>query len=393
MFTEQASHNQGRTVLPKINQDALTRLPVPVAPANEQRRIVAKLEALQARSRRARQALDAVPLLLEKLRQSILAAAFRGDLTKDWRAKHKNVEPASELLKRIHAERRKKWEESELAKMRAKGKVPPDGKWKAKYKEPAPVDTMGLPELPEGWCWISIETAGDVLLGRRRAAEEYIAGKDGRVMRPYVRVANVKKDLLDLSDVLEMPFNDVELSLYRLAPGDIILSEGQSPELVGQSAVFAGGRDDLCIQATVHRFRAYKSATSSAFAQLVFLSHLHTGVFMRASSLTTNIAHLTSERLKPLRFPLPPLPEQTEMVVHVRAMLESIKRLEACRENISTRERFMSAAILAKAFRGELVGQELENGSFNSMHLADEGRISQPILVEEMRRLPGRTSP
>lgn len=52
-------------------------------------------------SRRAREALDAVPPLLEKLRQSILAAAFRGDLMKDWRAKHKDVEPATELLKRI----------------------------------------------------------------------------------------------------------------------------------------------------------------------------------------------------------------------------------------------------------------------------------------------------
>ena len=129
------------------------RLPIPVLPANEQRRIVAKLEALQARSRRAREALDAVPPLLEKLRQSILAAAFRGDLTKDWRAKHKDVEPASKLLERIRAERRKKWEETELAKMKAKGKVPTDDKWKAKYTEPRPVDATGLPELPEGWCW------------------------------------------------------------------------------------------------------------------------------------------------------------------------------------------------------------------------------------------------
>src|SRR6185503_10682565 len=120
-------------------------------------RIVTKLEALQARSRRAREALDAVPPLLEKLRQSILAAAFRGDLTKDWRSKHEDVEPASELLKRIRIERRKKWEEAELAKMKAKGKAPTDDKWKAKYKEPEPVDATGLPELPEGWCWASVD--------------------------------------------------------------------------------------------------------------------------------------------------------------------------------------------------------------------------------------------
>jgi hypothetical protein len=69
---------------------------VALPPRNEQRRIVAKIEALTARSRRAREALDAIPPLLDKLRQSILAAAFRGDLTADWRAQHPDVEPAFE---------------------------------------------------------------------------------------------------------------------------------------------------------------------------------------------------------------------------------------------------------------------------------------------------------
>ena len=79
--------------------------PTKLPPLNEQRRIVAKLEALQARSRHAREALDAVPPLLEKLRQSILAAAFRGDLTKDWRAKHKPTESAAQLLDRVRRTR------------------------------------------------------------------------------------------------------------------------------------------------------------------------------------------------------------------------------------------------------------------------------------------------
>lgn len=359
-----------------VSGGKLRELQVPVPPRNEQRRIVAKLETLQARSRRAREALDAVPPLLEKLRQSILAAAFRGDLTKDWRAKNKDVEPASKLLERIRAERRKKWEESELAKLKAKGKPPTDDKWKSKYKEPVPVDTPRLPELPQGWCWISIETAGDVLLGRRRAAQEYVAGRDGRVMRSYVRVANVKEDRLDLSDVLEMPFNDVELGLYRLLPGDIILSEGQSPELVGQSAVFKGEVEDLCIQATVHRFRAYSSGTSSAFAQLVFLNHLHSRVFMRASSLTTNIAHLTSERLKPLPFPLPPMAEQAEIVRRVRKVLERTNGIATHASQLRSREKSLSTAIVAKAFRGELVPQDPSNASAQGMLTRSETTTS-----------------
>ncbi len=80
---------------------------------------------MQERTRRAREALAEVGPLLEEFRQSVLAAAFRGDLTADWRAAHPNVEPASELLARIRAERRRRWEEAELAKYEAAGKKPP----------------------------------------------------------------------------------------------------------------------------------------------------------------------------------------------------------------------------------------------------------------------------
>jgi type I restriction enzyme S subunit len=129
---------------------------VPIAlQLREQRRIVAKLDALTERSRRAKAALDAIPPLIEKFKQSVLAAAFRGDLTADWRAAHPDVEPASELFKRIRVERRRRWEEAELAKLTAKGKAPTDDRWKAKYEEPEAVDASELPELPRSWCWAS----------------------------------------------------------------------------------------------------------------------------------------------------------------------------------------------------------------------------------------------
>ncbi len=73
------------------------------------------------------------------------------------RAEGRDYEPADVLLQRILAERRAKWEADELAKMIAKGKPPKDDRWKAKYKEPQPPDTSDLPELPEGWCWASMD--------------------------------------------------------------------------------------------------------------------------------------------------------------------------------------------------------------------------------------------
>jgi type I restriction enzyme S subunit len=176
-------------------------------------------------------------------------------------------------------------------------------------------------------------------------------------MYPYVRVANVKRDRLELTDVLQMPFSPAELALYTLSPGDIVLSEGQSPELVGQSGIYRGGYENLCIQATVHRFRAF-TGLCSEYAQLVFLNHLIAGTFMRASSLTTNIAHLTSERLRPLPFPLAPSAEQIELVRRSRTALDGAGTLSQRVRVASQSCAQLDQSTLTKAFRGELVDQD-----------------------------------
>lgn len=59
---------------------------VPLAPSNEQRRIVSKFNSLSGKSKRARDHLDHVPRLVEKYKEAVFAAAFRGKLTQDWRA-------------------------------------------------------------------------------------------------------------------------------------------------------------------------------------------------------------------------------------------------------------------------------------------------------------------
>lgn len=169
-------------------------VPVLIPPINEQKRIVTKIEALQTRSRRAREALETVPDLLEQLRQSILAAAFRGDLTKNWREKHKGkIEPASELLKRIRIERRKRWEAAELDKLKAKGLTGDKlddqfTKLRKKYKEPVPVDTTDLPELPEGWCWARANEISNSALGKMLDRQKHTTG----IEMPYLRNVNVR---------------------------------------------------------------------------------------------------------------------------------------------------------------------------------------------------------
>jgi type I restriction enzyme S subunit len=148
------------TTFRELSTARMKELEIPLAPTGEQRRIVEKIKALQEQSRRAREALSEVGPLLEQFRQSVLAAAFRGDLTADWRAAHPNVEPASELLRHIRAERRHRWEQAELIKYEAKGQNPPKN-WGDRYKEPEPVDNSDLPELPVGWAWCQLGLLGD----------------------------------------------------------------------------------------------------------------------------------------------------------------------------------------------------------------------------------------
>lgn len=332
----------------------VSALLLPIAPMMEQRRIVAKLDDLLGRSRRAKEALAEIPALLERCRQSVLAAAFRGDLTADWRAKHPDVEPASELLKRIRVERRRRWEEAELARLTAKGKTPTDEKWKERYEEPSQPDGIDGTFLPAGWLWTSMETVGDVHLGRQRAPQY----QTGEHTRPYLRVANIKDDRIDSSDVNSMDFDPEDFEHYRLLPGDILLSEGQSPELVGQSAIYEGGIEGLCFQKTLHRFRRYGSAPSARFAQLVFRHYVRSGFFRSVASLTVNIAHLTLVRLKPLAFPLPPFEEQKVIERRLTQAMRQIDALEATADQELERLHGVERSILTRAFRGELVPQD-----------------------------------
>jgi type I restriction enzyme S subunit len=198
-------------------------LEVSLPPLPEQRRIVSKIEELQARSRRAREALDVIPPLLAKFRQSVLAAAFRGDLTVNWRARNPDVEAASVLLERIRTERRRQWEAAELARMRARGKEPRDDRWKQKYEEPAPVDASELPGLPEGWKWASVELLTSVVTSGSRGWAEYYS-PTGAV---FLRVGNLDRHTieLDLSDVARVtPPESAEAIRTAVAPGDVLMS-------------------------------------------------------------------------------------------------------------------------------------------------------------------------
>ena len=145
----------------RVPGEFLSSVQIPVAPSNEQDRIVGALEELFSDLDAGAVALEKARDKLRLYRASVLKSAMKGTLTADWRARHPQVEAASELLKRILVERRRRWEEDQLRKFEKVGKAPPKN-WKAKYKQPVIPDTTGQPRLPEGWCWATVDQLAEV---------------------------------------------------------------------------------------------------------------------------------------------------------------------------------------------------------------------------------------
>jgi type I restriction enzyme S subunit len=180
-------------------------------------------------------------------------------------------------------------------------------------------------------------------------------------MRQYLRAANVFDGRLDLSDVKQMNFTDQEYKEYALRLGDVLLNEGQSPELIGRPAIYRDEIPGVCFQNTLVRFRAPQGLVPE-YALLVFRAYLHTRRFMREARITTNIAHLGLERFVRMEFPLPPFAEQRRIVAEVDRHLSVIQAAEAMAEANLNRAERLRQAILRRAFEGKLVPQDPTDG-------------------------------
>jgi type I restriction enzyme S subunit len=336
-----------------LSAERASNLSVVVAPEADRARVVEHIETQLSRVDVGVASLKSAAAKLKSYRASILKDACEGRLVPTEaelaRRERRDYEPADRLLERILVERRARWETDQLAKMTAKGKAPTDGKWKGKYQ--TPVETDGLLTLPEGWCWSNVATVGDVLLGRQRAPQ-FLTGKWSR---PYLRVANVKDDRVDFADVEQMDFDPAHYEKYKLQAGDILVSEGQSLDRVGESAIYAGGFDGLCFQKTLHRFRPVSGGPSSKFAQIVFRSHVKNGLFRKLASITTNIAHLTLEKFEAAPFPLPPAAEQVRIVAEVDRLMSFADDAERAIVAQLARAKTLRRAVLRDAFEGRLL--------------------------------------
>lgn len=336
-----------------ISQDDVLSLRLLLPPRNEQERIADTLDEILSDLDAGVEALKRAQAKLKLYRASVLKAAVTGELTADWRAAHPEAESASDLLARILKERRRLWEAEQLRKYEAAGKHPL-GNWKSKYKEPVAPDTTKLPNLPKGWCWVSMEQVTKIQGGLQKTPDRSPRAQHA----PYLRVGNVLRGRLDLTRLERFELTPAELDRLRLLPGDVLIVEGNGSRTeIGRNAIWNGEVDDCIHQNHIIRCRAYEGLRADFLSNFLNSTAGQNAIHSVASS-TSGLYTLSVSKIASLAIPLAPLEEQ-------EAAMEIVSEQLSVADHVSEELTAKTGALLAlrqaalrHAFTGQLVPQD-----------------------------------
>ena len=339
----------------RVPQGFLEAQTLPVPPPRDQQRIVETIDSYFTRLDGVTATLERVRRNLKRYRASILKAAVEGRLVPTEaeiaRAEGRDYEPASFLLQRILVERRRRWEEAELARMKAAGKTPKNDKWKARCRAPAAPDTATLPPLPAGWCWALVDQLGDVTGGLTQNSKR----RDLRLHVPFLRVANVYADEVRLDTVKEIGVTEAEGQRTQLVAGDLLIVEGNgSIDQIGRVALWNAEIAPCVHQNHLIKVRL-KPVALARWTLGWLLSPSGRIAIEQAASSTSGLHTLSLTKVSHLPVPLPPLAEQARIIRAVDRYRDRPKNLEQI-VNLKVRHcDNLRQTTLGCAFRGELV--------------------------------------
>ena len=252
------------------------------------------------------------------------------------------MEPASELLKRILAERRAKW------------------KGKGKYSEPVFPDMAKLPNLPKGWSWISAAQLSSA------EAYSFAIGPFGSNLKvsdyttsggvPLIFVRNIRSSLFGTGETVFVANEKAEqLRAHHVSGGDVLITKMGDPP--GDACLYPETATDAIITADCIKLRP-----SPLIQEKRFIVHAINSYVVKSQILgiTKGVAQLkvSLARFRSIGIPLPPLPEQEEIVADVERRFSVIDELHGqVAANLQRTDRFRQS-ILNRAFEGKLVSFE-----------------------------------
>lgn len=318
---------------PNISQEILKEQILPLPPAAEQRRIVAKLDALTARLARARAELDRVPVLAERQHLSLLRSGVTGLLTEDWR-REANVEPIVEALSRIPAPQQGRGGREATDKVIAGAAA-------------IAVNDPQTP-LPDGWAWVPLLRVAKQETGHTpsRSKPEYW---DGGVPWIGIRDAGAHHGSAIGTTMQTISEAGLANSSARLLPaGTVCLSRTASVGYVTMMETSMATSQDF----------ATWSCTEALLPEYLLFALMAEGDDIRRFGMGSTHTTIYFPEIRAFHIALPPIEEQREIVARLKEALARADRLEAEAARARALLDRLEAAILARAFRGELVPQD-----------------------------------
>jgi type I restriction enzyme, S subunit len=259
---------------------------------------------LSARSNRARTALADIPKLIEQFRQSVLAAAFRGDLTADWREKNPDIEPASELLERIKIDR-------------CKG-----SKGNRNKIDNIPDNVMfHLDEIPKSWEWIAFgELVNSIRSGSTAVPQDEISDY------PILRSSSVRSGIVDLDDIRYLSQEQSDNEDVFIDEGDLLFTRlSGSIDYVANCAVVRDIKNQR-IQYPDRIFRAKLiNSSNPEFCEWWFSTTQLCSLITKDAKSSAGHQRISMGAITQAPFPMPSLAEQQEIVNRIKLLFSKIQ--------------------------------------------------------------------
>ena len=347
-FVSFASHlNEGDRPRVDFNQIGTYEFRLPPFP--EQARIVARIEELLTQLDAGVEELLKARAQLKRYRQAVLKAAVTGELTRKWREAHKDqLEPASELLARILQERRVRWESDQLAKLTTEGRATKNDVWKRKYDEPVSPDATTLPQLPNGWIWVTMPHLGELSRGkskhRPRNAPHLYNGD-----YPFIQTGDIRR-ASGLLRQYRQTYSEAGLKQSRLWPkGTLCITIAAN---IAETAILGF---DACFPDSVVGFRAESDSCDVRFVDFFIRTAKQN---LERYAPATAQKNINIEILSDIAIPFPSILEQRQIADEVERILSITDASEQIIEARLKQAERLRQSILKQAFEGKLVAQD-----------------------------------